>query len=124
MQPYMKKGTAIIVDAAKVSPESVNEIANWAQAQIIEEKDALTHEECEGLNVKTPAGKRRASRGSYVVKWADHFFVVHGGEFERTYIPVASVTQPPWVGSDIQVPDELVQDPFEGMPRFSEGPKP
>lgn len=125
MQQYVKKGTTIVVDAAKVGSENVDEIANWAQAQIVEEKDALTHRASEGLNVKTPSGKRRASRGAYVVKWAEHFFVVPGSDFEATYTPVVPMNLVSRiVTSSDRVPDELVQDPFEGMPRFSEGPKP
>lgn len=85
MQMYRKRGSQIIIEAMKLSDDSVDKIANWAQAQIVEEKDALTGEASEGLNVKTPYGKKRASRGMYVVKFSGEFYVAAESSFESMY---------------------------------------
>lgn len=86
MQRFKRKGSSnAIVEAVKVSSESVNEIAKWARAQVVEELDALTGDATEGLNVKTPDGKRRASRGMYVIKHGSRFYVAGGNRFESMY---------------------------------------
>lgn len=89
MQRYQKKGTLIVVEALKLSVDNVAEIANWAQAQIVEEKDALNHESFDALNIKTPDGSRRCSVGMYVVKHDEYFFVAWGSQFESLYEPVS-----------------------------------
>lgn len=85
MLKYKNKKTGIVVDAMQVNENTVDEIANWTQSQIVEERDALTGEASEGLNIKTPDGKRRASRGAYVIKHGDYFYVSGGAKFEAKY---------------------------------------
>ncbi len=89
MQQYQKKGTMIVVEALKLGEDNVAEIANWAQAQIVEEKDSLNHEAFDALNVKTPDGSRRCSQGMYVIKHGQYFFVGHGTQFESLYEPLS-----------------------------------
>lgn len=125
MQLYKRRGHNIVVEAMKVDENSVDKIANWAQAQVIEEKDAVTGEPSEGLNVKTRDGNARASRGMYVVKTAENFYVVAEQKFESMYeavIETVSRTEP--TRADRRTTMTLVKDPFEGMTRVNEGPKP
>lgn len=111
MQKYKKKATELVVDAAQVGSVDINELANWAQAFVVEEKDALTHEVFEALNVRTPNGMVRASDGMYVVKLNGHIFVSPRNEFERLYEPyVDPDTETDEVEEDyshIQVPADL-----------------
>ena len=88
MQKYQKKGTLIVVEAIKLSVDNVGEIANWAQAQMVVERDALSHEASDALNVKTPDGFQRCSLGMYVIRYSGLFFVGHPSQFESFYEPV------------------------------------
>jgi hypothetical protein len=88
MQRYQKKGTMIVVEAVKLSVDNAAQVANWAQAQMVEEKDALSHEAFDALNVKTPEGRQRCSLGMYVIKHAGRFFVGHPSQFESLYEPM------------------------------------
>lgn len=86
MPRYRKKGHRdIFVEALQLTEDNVDTLANWTQAQIVEEMDALTHEVSEGLNIKTPNGKKRASQGMYVVKHGGYFYVSNPGAFEAQY---------------------------------------
>ena len=82
---YKKKNSEIVVEALKLDENNVDAIANWAQAQIVTETDALTHTASEGLNVQTLKGKRRCSRGQYVIKHGENFYVFGGKAFETQY---------------------------------------
>lgn len=128
MQKFIKKGNpSVTVMAAKVTPETVDAIANWAQAQIVEEKDALSGAAIEALNVKTVSGRSRASNGTYVAQNPlGAFFVVPGAKFESLFKPEGVVPDkvPDQVKNEQLKTMTVVADPFEGMTRFSEGPKP
>lgn len=100
IQEYAKKSSGLFVEAARVSEDSVEEIASWTGGQIVEERDAITHQAIEGLNITTPEGRKRASWGAYVFKIGDEFFVAPGGQFEALYSRVPEV--------------EIARDPFNG----------
>jgi hypothetical protein len=117
---YYKNRKGVVVEAMKVGEDTVDAIANWSQSQIVEEKDAISGEASEGLNVKTPTGKKRASRGMYVVKVGQLFYVESASTFERSY----SLLNAPLPATEPKKKKPLVTDPFDGMPRFGEGPKP
>lgn len=85
---YVKSQTGLVVEALQVNEETVDVISNWASARIIEETDPISGEKLEALNVPTPDGTKRASRGNYVVKMNGRFFVAPGQQFERMYQPV------------------------------------
>lgn len=85
LESYRKKDNRQIVHAELLTEDSVDRIANWSQSQIVEEKDALSGEAQEGLNVKTPQGKKRASLGDYVVEHAGSYYVVSESQFESLY---------------------------------------
>lgn len=122
MQVWKKKRSEVTVEACLVTEDSVNTIANWAQAQVVEEKNALSDDAREALNVKTPEGKKRASHGTYVVKHGDNFYVLAKADFELRYEPVIDIPLPEVV--TIEEHKSLINDPFEGMTRFEEGPRP
>ena len=95
MQKFMKKKNPwLIVEAAKVGDTDINELANWAQAYVVEEKDAISHDTFEALNVRTPDGMIRASQGMYVAKIQGLFFVAQPGEFEDTFELVEEIEEP------------------------------
>ena len=123
MQKYQKKNGTVVVEACQVSMETVDKIANWAQAQIVEEQDAIHGEASEGLNIKTPAGKVRASAGAFVVKTGDNFYVIAPGLFEKQYSMIEPI-EPQQRATRAMEEPPLTSDPFAGMTRFSEGPKP
>lgn len=93
MQRFMKKDSGFVVEAAKVGDSDINELANWAHAYVVEEKDALTHEVFEALNVRTPEGTKRASHGMYVIKVEGHIFVSQPGAFEDKYSLVQEIPE-------------------------------
>lgn len=89
MQKYRHRYlNSVEIEGARLGPDNVDELANWTQAQIVEEKDALNGEPSEGLNVKTSIGKKRASRGMYVFNRNGEFFVLPPSEFEAAYEPI------------------------------------
>lgn len=121
MESYIRKGTKNLrVEAAQVGVDDIDAIANWCGAQIVEEKDALTGQASEALNVKTPTGRKRASAGFYVIKHGDTTQVLSAGEFRSHFRPVETPQAP--VPAKPRHP--VTNDPFEGMTRFNEGPKP
>lgn len=130
MQKYQKRRSSIIVEACQVNENTVDAIANWAQAQIVEERRADTDESREGLNIKTPGGKVRASDGMYVVKHNGEFHVMTGHDFEVRYDAIIDVKTPEpdkegrHKDYGIQGIENLITDPFQDMTRFGEGPRP
>lgn len=104
MKNYTQKHSDLVVEAAQIGEEDINILASWARAQVVEEKDAITHEVFEALNVRTPEGTKRASHGMYVVKVGGHFFVAQPGEFEANFDPL----------TDPAVTNETPLDLFRG----------
>lgn len=125
MQKFIHKKKLLVLEAVKLTEDNVDVIANWTGAQIIEEKDALSHETFEALNIKTPGGIKRASQGMYVAKFDGHFFVASAGNFESLYSPFEPIKKVERV-EDFKARQraKMIKDPFEGMTRFGEGPKP
>lgn len=83
---YKRKGTAAVVEAAQLTEDNASEISNWAGgAQVVEEGVSHSDEVMEGLNIKTPDGFRRASRGMFVIKFNEQFYVGQPGKFAETY---------------------------------------
>lgn len=86
MNRYRHRTKGVIVEAMKLDENNVDNIANWAQAQVVEEKDAITGDAMvESLNIKTPDGVRRCQPGQYVVMHNEHFFVATPARFEELY---------------------------------------
>jgi hypothetical protein len=84
-----KNNPTLIVEAMRlIGEDNVANVANWSQSQIVEERDALSHDPLDALNVRTPDGNRRCSVGMYVVKIAGHFYVQPKGKFEQQYEPI------------------------------------
>jgi hypothetical protein len=120
---YRHKSTGLEVQALQVDFETVDRIANWAQAQVVEEIDPISKTTQEGLNIKTPDGKKRASRGSYVVGVKGRFYVVGEEGFEEAYEPVQVRHQAASRAPEVYEMSPT-DDPFEGMTRFNDGPRP
>lgn len=121
MDKYTNKKGTLTVEAAQVTEDNASEISNWANgAQIIEEKDAITGVPVEGLNIKTPNGMMRASLGAFVIKYGSVFTVVSAQKFLSVYSPVVGTTET----AEIIEKRPVVKDPWEGMTRMNEGPKP
>jgi hypothetical protein len=86
MQKFRYRGTSVVVLAAQVSAENADELAKWADAQVVVEKDAITHDETPGLNVLTPDGRKRASVGDHLVQFIDGgFYVDDDYDFNQKY---------------------------------------
>jgi hypothetical protein len=90
MQTYRNKSNGVLAEAIKLEGSNVDKVANWCQAQIVEERDMYHDTMFEALNVMTSDGKKRCSQGMYVVKVADDFYVTGGVAFERLYEVVPS----------------------------------
>ena len=116
-------GTGLVVEALQVGPETVDRMANWAQCQIVEEINPITRDTQEALNVKTPDGKKRASRGDYVIGVNGRFYVVGEPGFLASYEPYITTPQPA-SRADEEYTASPFDDPFKDMTRFNEGPKP
>lgn len=126
MQEYKRKRSDITVQAERLTADNVDKLANLTQSQIVEERDAVHGDISEGLNVKTPHGKVRASRGDYVVYSPElkRFYVAKPGYFEANYQVLRDVQLPEPKETPNLVQREIIKDPFEGMTRFNDGPKP
>jgi hypothetical protein len=85
MQRYMNKSNGIFVEAVQLTQDNVDAVANWTQSQVVEERDMLHDTIFEGLNVKTPEGKKRCSQGMYVVKVNGNFYVTGAVAFDMQY---------------------------------------
>lgn len=121
---YTNKTGSLIVEAMQVGVDNIGEISNWANgAQIIEEKNALSGDPTDGLNIKTPGGMKRASHGDFVIKYGEMFAVTGPKMFLSKYTPVVPVdrTIPP---SKVIERPPVVKDPWKDMTRMNEGPKP
>lgn len=96
MQQYKLKsaGSTAIFEAAALTSESVGEIANWTQGQIVEEFDMKTNEEYVGLNIRSNGEMRRASEGDIIVKFDGDFFVMKPHVFHKRYVPTGEKFTP------------------------------
>lgn len=125
MQKFIHKKKLLVLEAVKLTEDTIDMIANWTGAQIIEEKDALNNESYEALNIKTPGGMKRVSQGMYVAKFDGQFFVANAGTFESLYSPFEPIRKVEREENlKIKARQKLITDPFEGMTRFGEGPRP
>lgn len=125
MRHFTRRGnSSIVIEAAKVGTDQIENIVNWCGGQIIEERDALSDHPLESVNLKTPTGRKRASVGQYIVKTAGQFMIVSAYDFERMY----DTNEAPRPRSEAEDPsppvNRLIGDPFEGMTRFNDGPRP
>lgn len=102
------------VQAVMLTPDNTDEIANWTQAQVVMEQHPFEGENMEGLNVKTPGGKKRASQGDYIVHAAGSFHVVARGSFELQYNPVVILEED---GPKPVSTKRVFSDPFEKIDR-------
>lgn len=112
---WQRKGKPELkLQAVMLTENNTDEVANWTQAQIVIEQHPISGEESEGLNVKTPHGKERASRDDYIVCVGGNFHVVKRGAFEMQYSPVTTM-----VDGELKVASTKREfsDPFEGMNR-------
>lgn len=120
---YTNKTGSLILEAVQVLADNVSEISNWANgAQIVTEKDALSGDPLEALNVKTPDGMKRASRGAFVVKYGNSLAVVDETKFLSKYKLVSGTPKPPEIIE--RKATSPVKDPWKGITRMNEGPKP
>lgn len=127
MQKFVKRKTSIVVEAIKLTEDTVDVIANWAKGQIVEEQHPLTGEVVEGININTTSGRKRLSQGMYVIKSTAGFHVSQPGAFEATYIPVEQKKPHPTSKDETSNRDsvhKMKTDPWDGITRFNEGPKP
>lgn len=116
MQKYrVRRSPAVIVEAVQLNAENVDEVANWAQAQIVSEGEGrdLMHE---ALNVKTPNGKERLHPGMYLVKFGKDFFTMAPANFEGRYEPVPGKAPPP------SPPTTPTDNPWGDLPRIKDVP--
>jgi hypothetical protein len=89
IRKFVKKSSGVIVEAAKLTEDNVDELSEWSQSFVVEEKNALNHSEVhKALNVKTDRGMKRCSQGMYLVKFRSYQFVVHASRFEGLYTPL------------------------------------
>lgn len=90
MELWRKKGSpGITVEAVRLNEDNAAEVAAWCRGDVVEEIDPEHPDETQpGINIRTPYGMERASLHSYVVKYADQFFVGSNRSFETKYEPV------------------------------------
>lgn len=120
---YSNKTGSLIVEAMQVGVDDIGEISNWAHgAQIIEEKNALSGDPTDGLNVKTADGMKRASLGDFVIKYGDNFAVTGPKMFLSKYKLIGETPKPPEI-IETKRPNPI-KDPWKDLTRFEEGPKP
>lgn len=79
----------ITVEAVRLTEDNVEETAEWASGDLVDEIDPEHPQEMQkGINVRTPSGMARASLGMYVAQFGRNFFVAHNRPFEMKYEPV------------------------------------
>jgi hypothetical protein len=95
---HKEKGT--VVEAVKVTNETIEQLKTWTGGQVVEEKSG--DDVYMGINVLTEEGSERASHGQYVVLFGNYFDVADGAKFEDTHEPV----KPPADVTDVR--DEYI----------------
>lgn len=93
MTSYRHKEKGTIVEAVKVTDETIDQIAVWTGGQIVKEKDTDTNDVYMGINVPTAEGNERASAGSYVVLYGNYFDVAPGAKFEDLHEKVETAEE-------------------------------
>lgn len=123
---YVNRSKGVFVEAIKLTNDNADTVSNWCGGQIVEMRDAINHDEVtEGLNIKTPHGMKRLVPGMYLLQYQGEFYLAQGAQFEANYdrmtpLGQQTLTPPP----PKEEPKPLTKDPFEGMTRMNEGPKP
>lgn len=107
-----KKSPAVLVEAEMLDENNVDELANLAQAQIIDEGRGFA--KYEALNVKTPNGKERLHPGMYLVKVGPDFYTMSAANFEQRY-ELLTETEP--IEGRRPIPGD---DPWKGVPRIGD----
>lgn len=102
METWEKKSSsAITVEAVRLNEDNAVAVAAWCGAEVIEEidpQDPLLKQP--GLNVPTPAGMKRASLGTYVIRYGGNNFVESVRKFEELYTPRDRKSPPPESAGD------------------------
>jgi hypothetical protein len=81
VQTWIKKTKPKVpVQAIQLTEDNVDEVANWAQAQIVESGGR------EILVLHSPMGRKTADHGQYVIKFGDQFFIADSKLFETAYL--------------------------------------
>lgn len=119
---YQRKNSSLVVEAVMLTEDNMSEVSNWAHgAQIIEEKDALTNDTTEALNLKTPYGKIRVYSGEMILKAADRFYSFSRRGFLKKYELITNEPLTP-VNENVKnyaegKIDKEVLDPFSNIRR-------
>jgi hypothetical protein len=80
------------VEAVQLSPDNIDEVADWCNGVVIKEQDAVDRDKFYvALNIPTLDGNRRASQGQYVVRGNGGFKVMGQTMFESMYQSVNDV---------------------------------
>ena len=102
MEIWQKRATpSVEVEAVRLNEGNVVEVSAWCGGELVEEIDPEHPEEMQyGINLRTPAGTKRASLHMYVVKFGRQFFVSHNRIFESMYKPKERPAPPPESAGD------------------------
>lgn len=97
MEVWEKKDNPeVTVEAIRLNEGNAAEVAAWCGGQLIEEISPEDPEEMQpGINVTTLGAVKRASLGTYVVKYGKNFFVERIRPFEEVYTPASRPSPPP-----------------------------
>ncbi len=129
IQRYRRKAVSgeVLVQAVCLSPENVGEVANWSNAQLVEEIDSLNNQKFDALNMPTPRGKVRVQLGDFVVCVAGEFVKAAPSEFRKLYEPIGSPHEPKRRGDgplssvvDLTTTTNPTANPWEGIPRATQ----
>lgn len=91
MDKYRHTGTGAEVEAVRLQPENVTEVADWVTGKEITEHDALDHNiTYVGLNFLSEGNIQRATEGDWLIKNAngDFHFLWHSS-FEEYFEEVS-----------------------------------
>jgi len=84
MDLYHGINMGLDIEAAQLTTENAEELAKTCNGLIVEEINPFDDSERRlGINVPTEQGNKRLSVGSYLVHYADFFFVWKEDEFLR-----------------------------------------
>lgn len=99
-EAWIKREGAVEVEAVRLNEDNVEAVARWCGGDLVEEIDPVDGEIQFGINVRTPAGIRRASFHMYVLRFGGAFYTVQPRQFEEVYIPVNRDAPPPESAGD------------------------
>lgn len=126
MDRYMNKQNKVIVEAAQLMSNNAKELAEWSGSQVVQELDHILGIQMDALNVPTPAGRKRLSRGDYLVLFEGNFHLSKPTQFEAYYdrLTPRPIVTPVLPDPEVPREEKMLREGRFGKEPWMDGPMP